>query len=202
MIKNVNNPEYWDKRYNDKDDTWSLNNPNPVLIQIVEEKRIVPPAKILVAGSGKGDDAFFLTEKGFDTVGIDFSGEAVEFSIKKGGILGSAAKFIQMDLFNLRSEMEGEFDIIYEYVTYCAIERGRIEELTWNFTTALKPGGLLITIPFPIDNWVGGPPFAIDLNLFHESISKYLKLEYYSKEINSIKPRKGREALMIFRKEQ
>lgn len=200
MNDNLSDPQYWDDRYNEKNDIWSLNKPNPVLVQAFEEKMILPPAGILVAGAGKGEDPVFLAKNGFSVTAIDFSSKAVEYLKARAGEEGVELNPVQGDLFNLEKEYPEAFDIIYEYVTICAVEPSRVEELVKNFAAALKPGGIFMSVLFPIDGREGGPPFAIDLLHFYSVAQKYLKLEFYSREINSLRPRKGNEVLLIFRK--
>jgi len=195
-------PEYWNDRYNKKNDIWSLNNCNPVLVQVLEEKLISPPGKILIAGCGKGDDAIFLAKKGFSVTAVDFSDEAVKSTELLAQKELETLTLKKIDLFDLNKEYNEEFDFIYEYVTICAVDQERVEELIMNFASALKPGGLFVTVLFPIDGRAGGPPFAIDTERFYTAASNHLKLEYLSKNINSIKPRKGNEILITFRKEQ
>jgi len=202
MNSEISSSKYWNNIYNAKKDVWTLNNPNPVLVQIVEGKKIAPPGKILVAGSGKGDDAIYLAQKGFDVSAIDFSEEAINFSSKLAENEGVVVNFMQNDLFSIKTDFPDEFDFIYEYVTLCAIDPDRIEELIEAITSALKVNGLFVTIPFPIDKREGGPPFTIELERFYNIACKYLKLEYYAKDINSVKPRKGKEVLMIFKKRE
>lgn len=201
MNKELSSPEYWDDRYNNRSDIWSLNTPNPVLVQALEQKNIISPARILVAGCGKGEDAIYLAKSGFEVTAIDFSAEAVSAALMNSRKENAVLEIIRGDLFNLKNEFAGVFDYIYEYVTLCAIDQARIEELIENISSALKPGGHFITVPFPIDGRAGGPPFALDFVMLYKIISKYLKLEFYAKNINSVKPRKGKEVLMIFKKE-
>jgi methyl halide transferase len=195
-------PDYWNDRYNKKNDIWTLNNCNPVLVQVLEEKLISAPGKILVAGSGMGDDAVFLAKRGLSVTAADFSEEAVKSTQLLAEKEAVSLSLRKMDLFDLNKECKEEFDFLYEYVTICAVDKERIEELIMNFAAALKPGGLFVTVLFPVDGRAGGPPFAIDLERFYYAASKHLKLEYLCKNIDSIKPRKGNEILITFRKEQ
>ena len=202
MSVNLSDPSYWDNRYTEKKDTWSLNKPNPVLVQACEEKLLIPPAKLLVAGSGKGEDAIFLAKWGFEVTAVDFSSEAVDYIKNMPVCRQLDIKAVLGDLFELEKTFPESFDIVYEYVTLCAVEPQRVEELIKNFAASLKPGGIFISVLFPVDGREGGPPFAIELQNFYSMAQKYLKLEYYSKEINSLRPRKGNEVLLIFRKEE
>ena len=200
MRKEVSNPEFWNDRYSSKTDNWTLNRPNPVLFQAVEEKLIAPPGKFMAAGIGKGYDAIYASKAGFDVTAVDFSKEALDYAKGLAAKENVKINFVQDDLFHLKNNWAEQFDFIYEYVTFCAVDPVRREELFENFAAALKKDGVLFTVPFPIDERKGGPPFSLSLEYFYVTGSKFLKLEYYSKNINSLKPRKGNEVLMIFRK--
>ena len=201
-MKELSTPEYWNNRYTENNDTWTLNNANPVLVQAVEHKLITPPGSVLTAGCGKGDDSLFLSKQGFEVTAVDFSANAIEASSSLFKRENANVNLVQTDLFRLNEEFPSRFDYLYEYVTLCAVEPARVEEMIFNFAAALKPGGLFIADLFPVDGRKGGPPFSIDLKEFVTMTSKYLKLEHYSRLIKSIKPRKGNEVLMIFRKEK
>ena len=64
----------------------------------------------------------------------------------------------------------------------------------------IKPGGKLIALLFPVDGRPGGPPFNIDILEFYNFFSKYFIMEISTFKINSIKPRKGKEVLQVYRK--
>ena len=104
-------------------------------------------------------------------------------------------------IFKLVKKFASTFDAVFDYVTYCAIHPGRREEYAKLISDLLKCNGTFIALWFPVEERDGGPPFAINLNETEKLFSRYLKLETTSIETDTIKPRKGREILQIYRKE-
>ncbi len=192
------NSQYWDEKYFNREDKWDLKSANPVLIYLFEKKILLPASPMLVIGCGKGYDSFFTASKGIETLGIDFSPEAISFA--KEFNQRDNLEYRCEDIFSLEENHREEFNCIYEYVTICAVEPERREELLQNIFASLKSGGRFYTVLFPIDGRVGGPPFSIDANEFISLCKKYFQLEFFSKNIPSVKPRKGNEILLIFRK--
>ncbi|MBU1680068.1 MAG: methyltransferase domain-containing protein [Bacteroidetes bacterium] len=199
QITDINRKEYWDVRYQENSDHWNLKTPNPVFSQLLDKYDAKHNSQLLVAGSGKGYDAMQASKKGFCVTAIDFSDEAISTSTALAEQENVKIDFINMDLFEL-SNTDLKFDLVYEYTTFCAVDPRRIEELLKNFNAVLNPGGRFISVLFPIDGRIGGPPFSIDYLEFHKLASQFWKLEYFSKDINSVKPRKEKEYLFIYKK--
>jgi SAM-dependent methyltransferase len=151
-------------------------------------------------GSGKGYDAVAAAKKNYDVAAVDFSTEAISFSQQLAEEENADINFIKEDFFELGNEYYESFDYIYEYVTYCAVNPRRRKEFAEKISSLLKPGGKLITVIFPIDKRDGGPPFSTDVIEFYRIFSQFLKLEFSSKQINSVKPRKGKEILQVYYK--
>ena len=196
----VNSPKFWDELYISQNDNWSINNPSPVFVHLIEKSDLLKKGKILILGCGKGHDAIYAAKNGFTVVGVDFSEEAIGYSNLAALNENYEIEFLCADFFELNTKFTNYFDYIFEYVSFCAVEPSRVNELLKKCAEYLKPNGKLITQLFPIDNRSDGPPYAIDKNAFYTESKKYFQLEYYSKNIDSIKPRKGNEILLIFKK--
>lgn len=199
-LTELNKPEYWDNKYLSGETGWDMRTPNPVLTDALKMEQFIKPGKILIIGAGKGYDAVETARLGFETWALDFSEEALNIARETAGQNNVNVNFIQQDFFNIADEYVNNFDIVYEYVTYCAIEPGRRKEFPAAMSRLLNPKGIFITDLFPIDRREGGPPFSIDVNEFYKDMSEYFILEFSSKNINSIKPRKNKEILQIYRK--
>jgi len=104
-------------------------------------------------------------------------------------------------MFNLPDKMNAAFDYLLEYVTFCAIDPARRVEFADMVKRVLKPGGLYISLAFPLREFEGGPPFSVSttqlLELFGTRNFKLLKREWPE---DSIRPRRGFEELLIFQK--
>lgn len=199
MHNYVDNPEFWDDKYNNSGDKWDLGTPVPVFMSLLNEKRWIKEGmSLLVSGCGKGYDAIAAAKEGLIVTAVDFSEEAIKAAQKNARDENLSVNFLQEDFFLLDENYNGSFDLVFEYTTFCAINPERRGEYAEKMSLLLKPGGRLIAIVFPIDNRPGGPPFSIDMKEFYTLFSRHLKLEYFSREINSVKPRKGKEVLMIF----
>lgn len=200
IFNTVNNSNYWDDKYNTENDGWTLNSPNPVFYQLLNEKKYVIPGKILVLGSGKGFDALAAAKAGFNVTAVDFSEAANVSSKKLFEENGVAVELLTEDIFNLPEKFSNAFDYVYDYTTYCAISPLRRKEFLSEISKLLKPEGKLIAHLFPVEKKDGGPPFGIDLLEFYNFASEFFNLVISTKQIPSIKPRAGREVLQIYRK--
>ena len=202
MTDYVNNPEFWENLYLTENAAWDLKSPTPVFVRIIKEKKIIKGGKLLILGSGYGYDAVEAAKAGFDVTAVDFSSSANLFAGNLAARSNVKMEFITSDFFDLKEKYSSHFDAIYDYVTYCALEPGRREKYAVLITTLLKPGGKFIALWFPVEERTGGPPFGIDLVETEKLFSKHLTLVSSSVEVDTIKPRKGREVLQIYRKEK
>lgn len=193
-------PSYWDKQYDSTLSVWDLKTPSPVFKYALEKLPFITASKILILGSGKSFDAILAAEKGFDVSCVDFSQTANKYTEELASKFNVKINVYQKDFFALDESFSNSFDIVYEYVTFCAINPKRREELIKVISKLLKPNGRLITTLFPIDAREGGPPFSIDFEIFHKQAQKFFMFEYINKNIPSVRPRKGKEVLLVYRK--
>jgi methyl halide transferase len=198
MRTTVDDPVFWDELYENGEANWDLKTPAPVFTALLKESIIIKPCRLLITGSGKGYDAVEAAKAGYDVTAVDFSSNAIKFAQQLAEKENVKINFIQSDLFKLRDLDPGEFDAVYEYTTFCAINPERREEFAEEITSLISPGGKFIAIVFPIDGREGGPPFNIDVMEFYKIFSSHLQLEYSTRTINSVKPRKNKEILQVY----
>jgi len=196
----VDSSEYWDEIYVNASAGWDLKSPAPVFLDLLSDNLLKNKKSILILGCGYGYDAVAAAKLGFEVTAIDFSESAISFAKKLASEESVNVNFIVKDLFKLGTEYKNKFDIVYDYVTYCAINPGRRKKYAEKISALIKSTGLFLIILFPIENRTGGPPFAVDPIEAKEFFSKNLELVISTEKINSIKPRKGRELLQIYRK--
>ena len=196
---NVNSSQKWDSDYQNGTDVWDLGGPHPTLKRLAASGQF-RPGRMLVLGAGRGYDAREFARNGFQVTALDFSQTAVQ---EMGRLAEPDAPVepLQHDMFNLPDEMSAAFDYLLEYVTFCAIDPTRRGEFADMVTRILKPGGLYISLAFPLRDFEGGPPFSVStgqlLELFGTRDIKLLKREWPK---DSIRPRRGFEELLIFQK--
>ena len=200
MYASVDKPSFWEELYKTNNVSWDTKSVNPVFVKLLEKKEFNKTCKILIAGCGKGYDAVFVAAKGYDVTAVDFSSTAIGYAKNLAYQNNVNVKFLIEDIFTLNEHYCEKFDLVYEYTTYCAINPDRRKEYAKKISSLVKKGGRLIAILFPVDNRDGGPPFSVDAVEFYNNFSEYLQLELSTKQINSIKPRKGREVLQVYLK--
>lgn len=190
-------PEAWEQRYQNKGDRWNLGCPAPPFVSLLASSDAPQLGKIAVLGCGKGHDALFFAQSGYEVTGFDFAPMAISEATTMAKARGIAARFEQRDIFTLDKEFANSFDYVLEHTCFCAIDpnlRSRYVELVTNI---LHPGGKLIGL-FYTHNRPGGPPFGIQPQ---EVLSYFSNFEpiLFEKAKNSISRRQGDEHLAIFK---
>jgi hypothetical protein len=110
--------------------------------------------------------------------------------------------FLRRDVFELSPDEFGWFDIIVEYVTFCAINPSRRAEFVRVVSNMLRPGGTFVGLFFPLDNRSGGPPFAVNIDEIRELFGDHFELQSSVEPARSVSPRMGKEMLMIWIKNE
>lgn len=203
MTDDVNHPAKWEADYRRGTAGWSLYTPTPVFQSVLAEG-VFSPGRMLVPCAGLGHDAREFARHGFDVVAVDFAEDAVEamrHALQTAGTPSTAHEIIQGDLFELPASRNESFDYVLEYTCFCAIDPARRAEYADVIARVLKPGGIYIALAFPLDEHDGGPPFTVKtdelIGLFEARGFILLRREIHPA---TIKPRKGREELIVMRK--
>ena len=197
----LDTPEYWDNRYISGESAWDLKTPTPIFSDILKENKIIQPGKLIILGAGKGYNAIEAAKFGYKVTAIEFSKSAVDFGKSLADNEKIKVKFFAEDFFELSESHFENYDAVFDYVTYCAINPERRDEYAKLVASLLKPGGKFVIILFPVEERPGGPPFAVNQKEAEEYFSKYLRLILSTEKINSIKPRRGREILQVYQKQ-
>lgn len=156
----VSQSEYWEELYRNGATGWDLGSPTPVFIGL---KHLLPrTGSVLVLGCGMGHDAISFAQQGYRTVGVDLAATAVTRARQNARRMAAEVEFLQEDLFSLPPRFRAQFDIVLEYVTFCAIDPAR------------------------------RPKYGLFGKKFH--------LIQETRPTNSVKPRLGKEVLMIWKK--
>ncbi len=158
----------WDQRYREGRDGWELGAPAPPLDAFLREdpRRPLPPGEVLVPGCGRGHEAALLAELGFEAIGLDLSGEALQEARRLHGADRPGLRWLQADLLDaaaLRSAglADGSLQGVMEHTCFCAIDPSRRSDYLAAVTRLLAPGGWLLGL-FWCHTLPGGPPFGSD----------------------------------------
>ena len=200
MTMDVNSADKWEMDYQRGRDGWDLGGPSPVFRNLLASGEI-SPGKMIVVCSGRGHDAHEFAKHGFQVTAVDFSRSAVQ-EMERLSDPDSPVEILQHDLFTLPPYFDSSFDYMLEYTCYCAIDPQRRAEFADLAARLLKPGGLYISLAFPISQHTGGPPFSVPLpevlSLFRERGFKLVERKVPS---DSVPARRGAEELLLLQKE-
>ena len=199
MVMDVNSADKWEADYQHGGDGWDLGAPTPVFRNLLENGQL-SPGKMLVVCAGRGHDAREFARHGYQVTAVDFSPFAAQ-EMSRLAVPGTPMEILQRDLFTLPHGLNETFDYILEYTCYCAIDPKRRNEFVDLIDRLLKPGGIYISLAFPLTQKIGGPPFAVTvselLRLFQECGFKLIEREQPSE---SVPQRRGAEELLMFQK--
>jgi hypothetical protein len=184
----VSGARYWQERYAGDETGWDLGGPCPVFVALLDSGLAPPPGRVAFPGCGRGHDVAHWRSRGYDAVGFDFALEDPDVPIER------------LDVFELGSRHPATFDAVVEYTCYCAIDPARRGEYAASLRAALRPGGLLVALAFPVEERDDGPPFGIDDAEIASVLGAGLDLVHLETPATSVKPRLGRERLAVFRK--
>jgi len=195
-------PEFWQERYIKGNIPWDTKNTTSELVNSIDHTF---SKKIAILGCGYSRDSVFLSSKGHKVYAIDFAKKPIDYL--NSIIIKSGLKTlfpIQEDIFNLKSQYSEFFDIVIEYTCFCAIDPQKRPLYAQVVKDILNKNGQFIALFFPIkkniENLNDGPPFYVNLeetlSLFENNFN-FVKID---DNPNSIKPRKGFEALTIMEK--
>ena len=131
---------FWDERY--REGRMHPREANPTLVEVASR---LTPGIALDLGSGYGDDAIWLARQGWQVLGIDVSGAAVEQSLEaaqRAGV-GERTAFQRHDL--AASFPTGEFDLVTTHYLHAPTGLPR-EEVLRRAVAAVAPGGTLLVV--------------------------------------------------------
>jgi SAM-dependent methyltransferase len=184
----VSDAAYWKERYRAGETNWDLRGPCPVFLDLLSSPRAPPKGKVAFPGCGRGHDVRLFLEHGYDAVGFDFA-------TRPEGI-----PVVAMDIFEIGRRYPGAFDAVVEYTCYCAIDPARRAEYAIALRAALRPGGLLVALLFPVEAREGGPPYGIDESEIAGVLGQGMEILHVETPRSSVPPRLGRERLAILKK--
>lgn len=91
--------ERYRKRYGEDDKPWDIGRPDGNLIRLVMD-RLIRPCRALEIGSGTGNDAIWLAERGFHVTGCDSSEIAVGQAVIKAEEAAVDCRFLTADFLD------------------------------------------------------------------------------------------------------
>lgn len=102
----------WDEHYAAGEIPWDTGRPARELVDLVEEGRL-PVGRALDVGCGTGTNARYLADRGYDVVGIDVAGRAIERA-EDATVSGEGSiEFRRLDFLH-DEPPDGPFDLVFD----------------------------------------------------------------------------------------
>lgn len=160
---------WWDQRYREGRDGWELGVPAPPLQRfLTTDSRAPQPTAggVLVPGCGRGHEAALLARLGFQAIGLDISGEALQHARRCHGDGSDRLRWLQADLFDASALSAAglgpeTLDGLLEHTCFCAIAPDQRGSYWDAVARMLRPGGWLLGL-FWCHDRPGGPPYGSD----------------------------------------
>ena len=143
-----------------------------------------------------------FAKNNFEVTAVDFAPSAVKSLkrlVKKNKV---TINVLEKDIFSLATQYNNSFDYVIEQTCFCAIHPNKRTEYEKLVYRLLKTNGKLIGLWFPLDKDIndGGPPYGTTVEEVKSLFRKRWMLESEEFPKESIKSRRAREKLIIFKK--
>ena len=171
----------------------------PPFVHLVESRALVPYSSILIPGAGRGWEALYLAELGFEVTCVDFAPEAVAEGRALAERHGVRVSYVEEDLFRLSPEHYGRFDYLLEQTCFCAIDPDRRREYREMAARMVRPGGELVGL-FYVHGREGGPPWTTTSEEVRDLFSPHFDFIEFAVTPHSVESRKGEEILARLRR--
>lgn len=195
-MDNVNQPEFWQQRYESGSIQWDMGQVSPPLkVYIDQLPESAKDQRILVPGAGNAYEVGYLHEQGFtNVVLVDFALAPIKDFAKRYSDF-PAEHLICADFFEL-SPKGYQFDWILEQTFFCAINPLRRDEYVEQMAALLKPNGKLIGLLFNVDFGRDEPPFGGTLKEYQKRFAPYFNIDVMETSTNFHPARQGSELFM------
>jgi SAM-dependent methyltransferase len=142
---------------------WDRGSPHRLLVQWAEQREITGDGRrALVVGCGLGDDAEYISGRGFRTVAFDISASAIRAARRR--YPDSRVSYVVADLLDPPAGWQQAFDLVVESLTLQALPDPPRRDAIRHLGRLVAPGGTLIVnarARDQEDDPGGGPPWPL-----------------------------------------
>lgn len=143
---------------------WDTGITPPELVALIETQRLAP-GRALDLGCGTGTNVIYLARHGWNAVGVDFVGKAIEQARRKAQTANVQAEFFQADVTRL-DFLHASFDLVLDIGCFHGISSERRADYIAGVRRLLKPGGYYLLYAFKRQAPVRGIDVEDVLKLF------------------------------------
>jgi SAM-dependent methyltransferase len=193
------NAASWEARYQTQNTGWDLGAVAPPFMSLLTSAPSLSPGRMIALGIGRGHDALYFAEHGFEVTGVDFAPSAIAATQVAAQQRQRSITLLERDIFQLLPEFATQFDYVLEHTCFCALDpslRDQYVHLVWHL---LKPGGALIGL-FWAHARPGGPPFGTTVQELRDRFCQRFTVRLFDIAADSIPSRAGEEYLLQLQK--
>lgn len=195
-IYEVNTVSFWENLYRQNESLWDLGQAAPPFVSFLESSSSLIPGSMAVLGCGRGHDAVFFAQKGFQVTGFDFAPSAIQGAYEAAKKANISIQLEQRDLFDLIPLHKNQFDYVLEHTCFCAIDPVRRPDYVQVVKNLLRPDGQFIAL-FYAHGQPGGPPYTTDIEEIRSLFSPFFEIKTLEVPSNSVERRQGKELFSI-----
>ena len=158
---------------------WDWMEPHPFLVEWIGENQHT--GRALVVGSGLGEDAAFLYEKGWEVTAFDVSESAVEWASQLHK--GKEIDWSVGDLVKPEESWKEAFDLVLEVHILQAIPENIRNAAYRNLSSLLERHGLLVCIGRLADGLeeeIEAPPWPLSREFIHQIGEGLSEVEFHT----------------------
>ena len=158
---------------------WDWMEPHPFLVEWIQE--IQHTGRALVVGSGLGEDAAFLYEKGWKVTAFDVSESAVEWASQLHK--GKEIDWLVGDLVQPEQSWKEAFDLVLEVHILQAIPEEIRNSAYRNLSPLLNKNGLLMCIgrlANGLEEQNDAPPWPLSRDFIHQIGEGLSEVEFHT----------------------
>jgi SAM-dependent methyltransferase len=141
---------------------WDRGGPHPLLVEWAEARALDGAGRrAIVVGAGLGEDAEYLSARGFDTVAFDIAATALKLAAQR--FPGSSVDYRVADLLDPPAEWRRAFDLVFESLTVQSMPPDLHDAAIARVGELVAPGGTLLVVAAGRDagDDVQGPPWPL-----------------------------------------
>jgi SAM-dependent methyltransferase len=186
-------PVDWAQHYADGDTPWDHGVEHPELAARLGAGELAlpaPGARALVPGCGRGHDALALARIGWTVTALDQVPALEELVNSKLHPLGGEYQLGDA-LAWAPASGEPEVDLFFDHTFLCAIDLEQRPRFVDLVLRALRPGGQLVCLLFPVGKprEDGGPPHSLDVEQVGTLFGDSFELVEHAPSVHTIEQR-------------
>jgi SAM-dependent methyltransferase len=136
----------WDSAYVGAPAPWDIGRPQPIVEAIADSGGF--HGRVLDVGCGSGENALYLASRGFEVVGVDWSGRAISIATSKAAERSSSAQFVVGDATALGAAVSGTFESAVDSGCFHTFDDAGRPRYVRSVADVLEPGATLHLLCF------------------------------------------------------